>query len=217
MVSINNKLIKIFTCMSKKKFLQPISKTQFKTSGKESINELKNKLIYTSKKKSNNCIVLCRQLRDFFKPNGLSGIKNLCFTQKMIIELNKNLNIDYSIYIWETGKNMFLEMKHNLTQKVYQFEIVDYEDNFKTFANTLYTHSPMVVLNNFGQMNELKMFLKNMYSDNIKIEFKRIILFSVINGEIYLRHFCYNVRDNDVEYVVKLAEIGPRLTLKLLE
>lgn len=217
MVGINNKSIKIFTCMSRKKFLKSTPKIQSKTSNEVTTNELKNKLIYTSKKMSNSCIALCRQLRDFFKPNGISSIKRLYFTHKMVLELNKSLNIDYSIYIWEMGESIFLEMKHNPTEKIYQFEVTHYEDNFKTFANTLYTHSPMVVLNNFGQMNELKMFLKNMYCDNVKIGFKRVVLFSVVNGEIYLRHFCYNVRDNDVEYVVKLTEIGPRLTLKLLE
>ncbi len=60
--------------------------------------------------------------------------------------------------------------------------------------------------------------MKNLFSSFGKKAkpFKRVLNISEIDDKIYFRHYFYTVDDLEEKYKVSLKEIGPKITLKLI-
>lgn len=169
----------------------------------------KSKRIYSAvvcvRSPSKRCEAVCKQLRKILTPECLSKMEINPKLQD-VADVSSELLIKQIIYISE----------HNITiaslpnGPTHTFKIVEYDDNFKNYPSDLYRTVPFIT---FEGKSSLKTVFQSFGTEDSLS--KRVVHFHFQNDLTYIRHYSVSTVDTDDNFVVRLKEIGPRLTLQL--
>lgn len=168
---------------------------------------LLNSAIITVRNPSKRVKALCKYFRKILSPDCLTKLEANPKIQDLLY-VSQQLLIKHIIYISE----LEITIASLPNGPTYLFKIIDFEDNFKNYSNDIYNNPPFLTFN--GKSNIKPLFQQFGVTDKSS---KRALHFHFDDSLIYIRHYLISDRDTDDNFVVRLEEIGPKITLKLIE
>lgn len=150
---------------------------------------------------------LCKQLRKILSPNCLSKLEINSKLQD-IIDVSSQLLLKQIIYVSENE----IKIAALPNGPTYIFRIIEYEDNYKNYPNKIYTSAPFVTFD--GKSSLRPIFQSFGMNEGVP---KRTLHCQFKDDQISIRHYTILSEDTEDNFVVHLNEIGPKLTLQLLE
>lgn len=168
---------------------------------------LVNKLVITNRNPTKCSVKLCTQLRKLFDPECMTHLKEKHPRFKDCLEMADHYMISHIIVISDS----VMQVGVRPNGPTHTFKILEYEDNFKNFHSDFYRKAPFITFDG-------KSALKTAFERFGRAEpgFKRTLHFLFEDEKIFIRHYSIKERDSDDNFVVGLKEIGPRLTLQLV-
>lgn len=201
----NSKMQKVFKRRKPaKKATQPVEDDQSEDQTlKKSM--LINSAVVTVRNPSKRVEGICKQLRKMLSPDCLFKIEMNPKLQDLL-DTSNQLLVKQVIYISENQ----IKIANLPNGPTHTFQIVEYENNFKSFSNEIYKIPPFITVD--GKSSLKPLFLE--FGQNNQIS-KRVVHFHLKDDLIYIRHFTTHTEDLDDKFKVCMKEIGPRFTLKL--
>lgn len=169
---------------------------------------LVNKVVITNRNPSKKSMKLCTQLRKIFDPDGMTNLKEKHPRVSDFLEVADHFLISHII----TVSDMHIHVGVRPRGPTYVFKILEYDPEFKNFGAEIYKHPAFITF-------EGRSVLKPVFERFGKNEagFRRALHFRFEDDQILVRHYCVGTKDTDDNFRVGLREIGPRLTLQLVE
>jgi len=187
----------------------PTKKSRTQTEEDTTASLQRSKRLYSAvvcvRSPSKKSEAICKQLRRILTPDCLSKMEINPKLQD-VADVSAELLMKQIVYISE----------HSITiaslpnGPTYTFKIVEYEDNFKNYQSDLYKTVPFVT---FEGKSSLRSVFQSFGTEETLS--KRVLHFHFINDLTYIRHYTVCTEDGEDNFVVRMKEIGPRLTLQL--
>lgn len=175
--------------------------------GTQKKSMLINTAVVTVRNPSKRTESICKQLRKILSPDCLFKLETNPKMQDLL-DVSPQLLVKQIVYLSEQ------EMKIACLPAgpTHVFKIIDYQNNFKNFSQEVYSELPFVTTHG-------KSITKTMFQSfgSVDRHSKRALHFHFKDDLVYIRHFVTSVANLEDKFRVGLKEIGPRLTLKLLE
>lgn len=150
---------------------------------------------------------ICKQLRKILSPDCLSKIEINPKIQD-IVDASSQLLIKQIICVSEDKIKVALLP----SGPTYLFKIIGYEDNFKNYTNDIYKSAPFIT---FEGKSSIKTLFQNFGTTDRPA--RRALHFHFDDSLVHIRHYFTSTENTDDNFVVRLKEIGPKLTLELVE
>jgi rRNA maturation protein Rpf1 len=172
---------------------------------------LMNSAVVTVRDPSKKAENFCKTLRKILSPECLNKME---INPKMqdLADCAHQLLVKQIIYISEN----VIKIATLPNGPTYSFEIISFDNSFKNFTSDLYRTVPFLTFEGKSPLKQVFLQFGKSAQDS-DADFKRVLHFHFKSGMIYIRHFFKTVEDTDDNFKVHLKEIGPKITLKLLE
>lgn len=171
----------------------------------------KYKMVFTSKKPNKNIQNLCKQLRMILKPEVLLDNENLHINETKLDRFATEMNLSHYVSVKLVQNCIEMELVDRKTGIAIKYTITEYQNNFKNYSNEIYKEKPF--LSTEGLTKEELSFTKELFNTKQTKDFRRVLMFKREGNNLYIRHYLHKVANDTSNFVVKLFEIGPRLTL----